>query len=139
MFHVIIYGIPVGIDGNILENCLNTIRANVASISSLAIEEKYIAVWFPKDHLSDGLGEELLVVGEGLWDKHPENEDALERTAEVRSQVAEAILVAIEVIFLREDCLPPDSTNVDVYVKPCGDGRVGHISWKNKKSNSNKN
>jgi len=127
MPHVIVHGIPPGIDPTALENLWNAIRTSVAAIGELAIEKDQVTVWFPPDLLITGLGEELLITVEGLHKKHPE-EGKPGRTPAVQNMIANAILDSVQHTLLDHAHLP-DCAKVEIYVKKFDTDKDGYASW----------
>lgn len=79
-----IYGMPLKNQPSqaALTDLVNDLQTTVSSV--LNIDPRAVSVFFPVDHLTVGLGEELICKVEGLF-------ESSERTAELRTQLADDI------------------------------------------------
>jgi hypothetical protein len=98
---------------------------NLQSVTANALRDIHpydVSVFFPVDIVEAGLGEELICIIEGLFEKP-------ERTAEVRKELARAIL---KVLYrFSEDCLP-DCIKIEVIVKRFNQDVDGFAVWDGK-------
>lgn len=72
-----IWGVPDTVPPEKLVLLIADIKREVSEIRALGLTEKQITIFFPRDLVSDGLGEEIIIFVKGLFDKP-------ERTGEVR-------------------------------------------------------
>ncbi len=79
-----IWGVPDTIPPEKLVLLMNELKREIAEISALGLTEKQITIFFPRDLVSDGLGEEIIVFVKGLFYKP-------ERTENIRIQLARKI------------------------------------------------
>ncbi len=91
---IFIYGVPGDHDVPELEKLMDRIKKTTSSVEELKISTDNISVFFPPDLVSAGLGEEIVVMVEGLFDKP-------ERTTEVRQDLANRLALLVYEFFPR--------------------------------------
>ena len=101
---LIVYGVPSTIKQKDLETLVADLRAQAARPLKLAPSE--VSVFLPADLVQKGLGEELVCVVEGLFEKP-------ERTPEVRQELANEIRGRLRAFALDY----PSCRKVEVIVK----------------------
>jgi hypothetical protein len=94
---LIVYGMPESTEEvNWLEAFLpelvDDLRSSVGKV--LEISDTEVSVFFPCDRMSSGLGEELICIVEGVFEKQ-------ERTSEVRKRMAEVISDVLGIFAVR--------------------------------------
>ncbi|NQV88283.1 MAG: hypothetical protein HQ402_01860 [Parcubacteria group bacterium] len=65
---VFIHGVPEGVSQQILERTVAEIQTAISEISNLNIKPDQVTVFFPPDRMLKGLGEEIIVTIEGLYE-----------------------------------------------------------------------
>jgi hypothetical protein len=101
---IFVYGIPTTTDSHTLESLLDALRKTAASVEELHITKNDVSVFFPKDLVEEGLGEEIILFIEGLLDKP-------ERTATVRKTFAQALANCTGRFF-------PKTKMIECFIKP---------------------
>lgn len=93
-------------------------RQKVADIEELGLKKDQVSIFFPRDLMSQGLGEEIIVFVEGLMEKP-------ERTNAVRRRLATNLIDEVSQSFLK-------TNTIECFVRPfnvndgfCSGGRVG--------------
>ncbi len=84
---VIVHGMPDNTPG--LEDLIGRIQSGIASIPELELQASEISVFFPRDLVQLGLGEEVIVSIERLFEKP-------ERTLKIRQRLALSVASVIE-------------------------------------------
>lgn len=101
---LIIYGVPEDKSG-ILEELTDELINTVAhSVKELKLKTSDVSCFYPKDLMSKGLGEEIIIFVDCLTDKP-------ERTEEVRNRLANAI-VETTLRFFR------DANLIECFIRP---------------------
>jgi len=90
---LIVYGIPTETDKKDLEIFSELMRQRTADIEELGIKKEQVSIFFPQDLMSQGLGEEIIIFVEGLFEKP-------ERTNEIKK------LLVISLIDQARDSFP---------------------------------
>lgn len=83
---IIVYGMPRVGEG--LPELIQELQDATAAIQELELEPKHVSVFFPADQCDHGLGEEIIAIVEGLFNKP-------RRTPEVRKRLADALLARL--------------------------------------------
>lgn len=78
-----VYGIPESMSAD-LPMMTKSLTNNIAGIKELNLMPSEISVFYPRDLMQEGLGEEIIVFVDGLFDKP-------ERTEAVRKKLAETV------------------------------------------------
>lgn len=87
---IIVYGVLEGFDkGKLLKLCSN--MCGFVS-GKLNLDGKGVSAFFPRDHLKDGLGEEIIIFVKGFFDKP-------ERTSEIRKEMADVLVKMVSGYF----------------------------------------
>lgn len=108
---VTVYGIPEETIG--LIDLMKEIQVTVSSISELQLTSDQITVFFPKDLVTEGLGDEIIVDVQKLTDK-------LERTEKVLNNLAEKLAnMVINKVRI------PNLIFVEVFVQCFGSNKTG--------------
>ncbi len=89
---VIVYGIPDGVKEELVVNFFVDILEEMTGIKELGLEKSQITVFSPKDRMEIGLGEDIIIFVEGLFEKP-------ERTTEVINLLAKKLVNAAETNF----------------------------------------
>jgi hypothetical protein len=92
----------------------------VYSVAELKIETSDVSVFYPKDWMPKGLGEELIIFVDGLFDKP-------ERTEKVRNRLADAITQTAHEFF-------PQTGLIECFIRPFNE-KQGFCSIRNIKKN----
>lgn len=100
---LMVYGIPDDKAG-VAEKMIDRLRYAVIGIAELELKLDEISVFCPRDLVQKGLGEEVIVFVEGLFDKP-------ERTAVVRQNLAAAVVGVMRSYF-------PFVSLVECFVRP---------------------
>ena len=101
---LLVYGIPKNTKVTKLSQFCENLRLVAADIKELNITVDQVSVFFPTDRLEEGLGEEIIVFVEGLFDRP-------ERTKKVRKDLATAVAKTIRSYF-------SNTKMVECFVKP---------------------
>ena len=105
---LIVYGIPEDAKEIELQRFWEALRDSVVAVKELDITKDQVSVFFPSDRLKEGLGEEIIVFVEGLFDWP-------ERTKEVRKRLAEIVAETAKKFF-------PKTNMVECFVRPFDPG-----------------
>jgi len=111
---IFVYGLPLTVKQPELEKFCDELREETCSVPELKLVKDQVSAFFPPDLMNTGLGEEIIMFVEGLFDK-PE-----ERTEDVRKTLAEKLAACGRKFF-------PDANLVECFVKPF-DPRYGFAS-----------
>ena len=84
---IFVHGTPANVAGHTLEKVLEGLQRAVASIEELKITKDQVTVFFPPDRVEKGLGEELIVMIEGLYARPERTAGVLNRLAQKCAQV----------------------------------------------------
>ena len=98
-----VYGIRGDTKQEKLEQLINDLRETVGQVPELGIGPKQVTVFLPADLCATGLGEEIICMVEGLFNR-------AERTKDVRNRFAQIIKGVLEKHF-------PNTGLVEVFVK----------------------
>ena len=101
---LLVYGIPEDVKEKQLSEFCEVLKDSVCLIKELGITKKQVSVFFPKDRLKEGLGEEIIIFVEGLFEKP-------ERTKKVRAVLAEQMATTTKIFFSKAKL-------VECFVKP---------------------
>jgi hypothetical protein len=101
---ILVYGTPEGIGQDRLKTICDKIIKRVCGIKQLNIGIDGVSVFFPKDHLKIGLGEEIIIFVDCLTDKP-------ERTDRLRNELA------AELVNLASDEFP-EAKLVECFIRP---------------------
>ncbi|HOZ53566.1 MAG TPA: hypothetical protein PK142_02720 [bacterium] len=101
---LIIYGIPTETNEEDLNIVCELMRQRIASVRELKIEKEQVSVFFPKDLMSKGLGEEIIIFVEGL-------KESPERTENVKRMLIYHLIDGAH-------CLFPKATLIECIIKP---------------------
>lgn len=63
---VFVYGVPINEEPKALTNLLGDIQEAVASVKELGLKKEDVIVFFPKDLVEQGLGEEIIIFVKGV-------------------------------------------------------------------------
>ena len=103
---LIVYGISGSMVGQLEQYTETLINTVACSVKELNLEAKDVSVFFPKDLMSKGLGEEIIIFLDGL--------DGLftqpERAGEIKSKLSQAIIETTREHF-------SDTGNIQCYVR----------------------
>ncbi len=95
---LVVYGIPVDTAQKELESfCQNLISA-VYMMPELELKPSDVSVFFPQDLMHSGLGEEIIIFVEGLFEKP-------ERTEDVRQKLAQDLVTVACKYFPRSNLI----------------------------------
>ncbi|MFZ4648428.1 MAG: hypothetical protein ACOYMB_02190 [Patescibacteria group bacterium] len=100
---LIVYGVT-GKSEKQLQEVVNCLIKTIVDVPELALETKDVSVFIPRDQMKKGLGEEVIIFVEGLFDKP-------ERTEKVRNRLAANIVVAMDQMFLKTNL-------IECFIKP---------------------
>lgn len=100
---LIIYGVPEDKSG-MLEELTNNLVNAITSVDELKLKTSDVSCFYPRDLMSKGLGEEILVFVDCLTDKP-------ERTEAVRNKLAKAIVDTVVRYF-------SDANLVECFIRP---------------------
>jgi hypothetical protein len=89
---ITVYGTPPNESEEVLKSLLKTIVNSTVSVEELGITEDDISVFFPPDRVKEGLGEEIIVFVDGLF------EDP-KRTQPVQNKLAREICYSCRIFF----------------------------------------
>jgi hypothetical protein len=78
---LIVYGVADNKRNAELEKFWSELRATVKDVPELGLTKDQVSVFFPRDAIQEGLGEEIIIFVDGLFEKP-------ERTANVRKRYA---------------------------------------------------
>lgn len=117
---IIVYGISEQMSRKLEEFTETLINTVVYSVKELQLEESDVSVSYPKDWMSKGLGEELIIFVDGLFDKP-------ERTENVRNRLAKAITQTANDFF-------PEAGLIECFIRPF-DVKQGFFSIRNAMQN----
>lgn len=101
---LIIHGIPTETNKEELSIFCELMRQRTASISDLKIKKEQVSVFFPKDLMSEGLGEEIIIFVEGL-------KESPERTENVKRML-------IHHLIDEAHCSFPKAALIECIIKP---------------------
>ena len=101
---LVIYGISEQMSRKLEEFTETLINTVAYSVAELQIETSDVSVFYPKDWMPRGLGEELIIFVDGLFDKP-------ERTEAVRGRLAEAITETAYEFF-------PQTGLIECFIRP---------------------
>ncbi len=101
---LLVYGIPDDVEKTKIEDFWEAIRNSVVAIKELEIAKDRVSVFFPPDRLEEGLGEEIIIFVEGLFQRP-------ERTKDVRKRLAETVARTAKNFF-------PETNMVECFVRP---------------------
>lgn len=79
-----IYGLPNKVNQNMIESFCEQLQYSIVEIKELNLTKDQITVFFPPDKMVFGLGEEIIIFVDGLFEKP-------ERTPEVKNLLAKKI------------------------------------------------
>ena len=82
---LIIYGVPENMSGKLEELTSDLINTVAYSVTELKLKTSDVSCFYPKDMMSKGLGEEIIIFVDCLTEKP-------ERTEEVRNRLAQSIV-----------------------------------------------
>jgi len=112
---IIVYGIPENYPLEKLEKFMKALQSGVQFHPSLKLQTDQVSVFFPRDRVQKGLGEEIIIFVESLFEKKG-------RTVVVKTQYART-LVRISKDFF------PDAL-VECFIRPFVDEE--NIFWNSK-------
>lgn len=84
---IIVYGIPEGTNEDSLKILSEKFIDITENMEELGLKNGGVSVFFPADRMKWGLGEEIIIMVEGLFEK-------LERTIEVKKRLARELVEA---------------------------------------------
>ncbi|MDD5547899.1 MAG: hypothetical protein PHN74_03365 [Candidatus Pacebacteria bacterium] len=80
---VFVYGVPSNEEPRALKNLLGDIQETVAGVQELRLKKEDVIVFFPKDLVEEGLGEEIIIFVKGLYEKPERTDGVLKNLAKV--------------------------------------------------------
>ena len=101
---IIVYGISLKAKLPDLEKFCDTLIQRTASVKELKLTKNDVSCFFPSDLMSTGLGKEIIIFVEGLF-------ETPERTEEVRALLADKLAECGKKFFPKADL-------VECFVKP---------------------
>lgn len=81
---IIVYGVPEGTNEDSLKTLSEKFVDIIENIEELGLKDGEVSVFFPTDRMKWGLGEEIIIMIEGLFERP-------ERTTEVKKRLARAL------------------------------------------------
>jgi len=99
-----IYGIKDELTGKLEEYADTLINTVAYSVKELNLKPKDISCFFPKDLMAKGLGEEIIIFVDGLYERPERNE-------EVRNKLASAIVHTTHSFF-------EEANRIECFIKP---------------------
>lgn len=91
---IYVHGIPPEATREHLEKLLGDLRQAVASVEELQITPGQVTVFFPADRVQKGLGEEIILQIEGLYERPERTPEVLNRLAAACARVTRAYFYA---------------------------------------------
>lgn len=79
-----VFGVPDSVSDGTFETIIHGLQAAAVGVDGLGIKEEQVSVFFPLDRVAAGLGEEVIAIVEGLYERE-------ERTPAVLQKFARAI------------------------------------------------
>lgn len=101
---IIAYGIPSQTKLHDLEKFCNALIQRTAAVEELELTEKEVSCFFPRDLMDTGLGEEIIIFVEGLF-------ETPQRTEEVRNRLADRLAECGKKFF-------PEADVCECFIKP---------------------
>ena len=65
---IFVYGTPASVAGHVLERLLESLQHATAGVTELQLKPEEVTVLFPPDRVDKGLGEEIIIMVEGLYE-----------------------------------------------------------------------
>ncbi|MCX6764717.1 MAG: hypothetical protein NTU58_03420 [Candidatus Nealsonbacteria bacterium] len=87
-----VYGLVNEMTEEMLVELYDTILKAVVAVKELKLEEKDVTVFFPKDLMQKGLGDEVIIFVDGLFERP-------ERTKEVKKLLADILVMSTAIFF----------------------------------------
>ena len=112
-----IHGVPEDMPKKALERYWKDLRKEVASIPELNLKAEQVSAFFPSDRLSTGLGEEIIIFVDGLFERP-------DRTTEVQNELAGALVKITAKHFRRNPLL------VECFVRSFNPATCGFSTFK---------
>jgi hypothetical protein len=101
---LIVYGVSEEMADKLEEYADTLINTVAHSVKELNLKSTDVSCFFPKDLMSKGLGEEIIVFVDGLFSKP-------ERTKEVRDKLAQAVVQTTHHYFM-------DANLIECFIRP---------------------
>jgi hypothetical protein len=79
-----VFGVPGTVSESTFETIIHGLQAAAVTVTDLHLSEEQVAVFFPADRIQSGLGENVIAIVEGLYERE-------ERTPAVLQKFARAI------------------------------------------------
>lgn len=105
---IFIYGVPDKMPETTLLPLMADIKREVSNIEALGLTEDQITIFFPRDHVAAGLGEEIIILVRGLFYKPI-------RTDAVRAGLAQKLVDRCSSFFID---IIPHSFLVECFLDP---------------------
>ena len=114
---IFVYGVPEDTPKEVLERYCVNLRKEAASIPELKIKIDQVSCFFPRDLLSTGLGDEIIIYVDSLFARPG-------RTIDVQNQLAAALVRTTGLYFTRDPLL------VECFVRPFNQARSGYSEFR---------
>lgn len=100
---ITVLGIPANWKRDKIIPFWKDIRSCVEKLPELALEPEQVSVFFPTDHLSVGLGEEIIIFVDGLFEKPERTKRTINQYARILGRTAKQYFQdALVEVFIRQ-------------------------------------